>query len=120
MHGFQLTFFTQQDRLHGNQPLARWLLSAVQQLGIRGATLNGALQGIGHDGIAHAVNLFDAGDQPVQVTLVASREETDRLLRYLTREAVQIFYVKTAVEFGTIGGPDERASPTAPPTFPSH
>lgn len=109
MHGFQLTFFTQQDRLHDKQPLAQWLLAVVQQLGIRGATLNGALQGIGHDGIAHAVNLFDAGDQPVQVTLVASPEETARLLGHLAQENVQVFYVKAEVEFGTTGRPDESA-----------
>ncbi|HHQ4229892.1 TPA: DUF190 domain-containing protein [Pseudomonas aeruginosa] len=100
MHGFQLTFFTQQDRLHGNQPPAQWLLSVVQRLGIRGATLNGALQGIGHDGIAHAVNLFDAGNRPVQVTLVASSEETERLLGHLVQENAQLFYVKAAVEPG--------------------
>lgn len=109
MHGFQLTFFTQQDRLHGNQPLAQWLLSVVQRLGIRGATLNGALQGIGHDGIAHAVNLFDAGDQPVQVTLVATPEETERLLGHLVQENAQLFYVKAVVEFGTTGRRDDKA-----------
>ncbi|WP_296411299.1 DUF190 domain-containing protein [Zoogloea sp.] len=103
MHGFQLTFFTQQDRLHGKQPLAQWLLSLVKSLGIRGGTLSGAQQGIGHDGIAHAVNLFDLGDQPVQVTLVATPEEVDKLLKHLAQENVQLFYVKAAVEFGTTG-----------------
>ena len=29
MQGFQLTFFTQQDRMHGAQPLAQWLLATA-------------------------------------------------------------------------------------------
>ena len=52
MQGYQLTFFTQQDRMHGHVPLAQWLLAEAKQLGIRGATLSsGALQGLGHDGM---------------------------------------------------------------------
>jgi PII-like signaling protein len=106
MHGYQITFFTQQDRRHGNEPLAQWLLAAARQLGIRGATLTGALQGLGHDGITHSVNLFDQGDQPVQVTMVVSHEEDVQLFTYLDKAQVHLFFVKTAVEFGTLGPQD--------------
>ena len=101
MQGFQLTFYTQQDRQHGHEPLAQWLLAQAAKLGLRGGTLNGALQGLGHDGRTHAVNLFDQSDQPVQVSLVVSAQEAQDLLAHLERERVQIFYVKHAVEFGT-------------------
>jgi len=102
MQGYQITFYTQQDRLHGQQPLAQWLLSTAEQLGIRGATLSGALQGLGHDGATHAVNLFDAGDQPVQVTLIVTPEESERLFAHLASEYIHLFYAKSAVEFGTL------------------
>ena len=103
MHGHQITFFTQQDRLKDQLPVAQWLLASAQHLNIRGATVVGALQGIGHDGTLHATNLFDMGDQPVQVTIVVSDDEEKRLFAYLLREKVQLFYVKTAVEFGMLG-----------------
>lgn len=93
MLGYQITFFTQQDRVHDRQPLAQWLIEQARQHGLRGATLNGSIQGLGHDGTMHAINLFDLSDQPVQVTLVVSEKEADRFLQYLRDEAVQLFYV---------------------------
>ncbi len=103
MHGYQITFYTQQDRTHGRQPLAQWLVEAARHLGIRGATLSGAIEGLGHDGTTHAINLFDLSDQPVQVTLVVGAEEADRLFAYLVQEQVVVFYIKLAVEFDTLG-----------------
>ncbi|MCD7096845.1 DUF190 domain-containing protein [Stenotrophomonas sp. MMGLT7] len=103
MQGYQVTFFTQQDRMHGQTPLAQWLLEEARRLGVRGATLSGALQGLGHDGSVHAINLFDVSDQPVQVTLVASDEELQRLFAHLEQQQVQVFYMKVAAEFGTLG-----------------
>lgn len=104
MRGYQVTFFTQQDRIHKGQVLAQWLLSVTKQLGIRGATLIGALQGIGHDGVVHALNMFDMADQPVQVTVIASEAEVERLFSFLIMEQVILFYVRIPVEFGSIEG----------------
>lgn len=42
--GYQITFYTQQDRMHGSRPLAQWLIEEARQYGIRGATLTGALE----------------------------------------------------------------------------
>ena len=42
MLGFQLTFFTQQNRRHCGMPLGQWLLEVAHDIGIRGATLMGA------------------------------------------------------------------------------
>ncbi|TBV12926.1 DUF190 domain-containing protein [Stutzerimonas kirkiae] len=114
MHGYQVTFFTQQERMHKHRPLAQWLLEEVRRLGLRGATLNGSIGGLGHDGAIHAINLFDVSDQPVQVTLVVTAEESQRLFEYLQQERVQLFYVKVAAEFGTLGCPPE--APAADPS----
>lgn len=103
MQGYQITFFTQQDRVYKNQPLSQWLLNTIQQLGIRGATLSGALQGVGHDGIVHEITMFDSSDQPVQITVVTSEAETDKLFQYLNQEEIKLFYIKVPVEFGTLG-----------------
>jgi len=47
MLGFQLTFFTQQDRRHHGVSLGQWLLEVAQGLGINGATLITAAEGFG-------------------------------------------------------------------------
>ncbi|CAD7376355.1 MULTISPECIES: DUF190 domain-containing protein [Pseudomonadota] len=106
MHGYQVTFYTQQDRMHGSTPLAQWLLDEAKKLGIRGATLDGALQGLGHDGTVHAINMFDFSDQPVQVTMVLTTKEVERLFSQLDDAQVRVFYTKIPAEFGTLGKPD--------------
>ncbi len=103
MNGYQITFFTQQDRLIGNLPAGQWLLQEARRLGLRGATLSGAVEGLGHDGVIHAINLFDLSDQPVQVTLVVTEVEAEMFFEHLTQQRVQVFYVKVAAEFGTLG-----------------
>jgi len=103
MQGYQITFFTQQDRVHGHEPLAQWLLAQAGALGIRGATLNGSLQGLGHDGHLHAANMFDLGDQPVQVTMVVSDDENQKLFDHLAAHGAQVFFMRSRVEFGTLG-----------------
>ncbi|SFM95617.1 DUF190 domain-containing protein [Nitrosomonas communis] len=45
MQGFQVTFFTQQDRRHGSLPLGEWLLQEARRLGVAGATLIAVLHG---------------------------------------------------------------------------
>ena len=107
MTGYQLTFYTQQDRTHGHQPITQWLLETAGHVGIHGATVIGGIQGIGHDGQVHSINLFDLSDQPVQVTMVVSEPQANALLARLSTEAVALFYVKTPAEFGTVG----RAAP---------
>ncbi|MBE7375608.1 DUF190 domain-containing protein [Pseudomonas lopnurensis] len=106
MNGYQITFFTQQDRVIGNLPAGQWLVEEARRLGLRGATLSGAVEGLGHDGIIHAINLFDLSDQPVQVTLVVTEAEAQMFFEHLTQQRVKLFYVKVAAEFGTLGAGD--------------
>ncbi|HGM4809404.1 TPA: DUF190 domain-containing protein [Pseudomonas aeruginosa] len=84
MNGYQITFFTQQDRLIGKSPAGQWLIEEARRLGLRGATLSGAVEGLGHDGVIHAINLFDLSDQPVQVTVVVTEAEAEFFLEHLT------------------------------------
>ena len=101
--GFQLTFYTQQDRLRGTEPLAHWLLMQARQLGLRGATVSAAVEGFGHDGQLHQANMFDLSSQPVQITMIVSEAEMTRLFRVLEQEEVALFYTRQAIEFGTAG-----------------
>jgi PII-like signaling protein len=103
MQGYQLTFFTQQDRKHGSQLLAEWIMEESRKLGIGGATLTASSQGFGHHGRLHSVHFFDLADQPVEITMAVSAEHADRLFALLIAERVQVFYVKSQIEYGMLG-----------------
>ncbi len=103
MQGYQITFFTQQDRRHEGKRLADWLLDAARTLGIRGATVLAGTEGFGQHRRIHSAHFFELADQPVEVTMVASGDETDRLFSHLRAHKVHVFYARSPVEFGTIG-----------------
>ena len=103
MKGYEITFFTRQDRMHGSEPLSQRLLDEAKRLNIRGAAVSGALQGLGHDGSLHAVNMFDFSDQPIQIRIVVSESEMARLSKRLAEERVHLFYNKVSAEFGLFG-----------------
>lgn len=107
MNGYQITFFTQQDRRHQHKPLAEWLILAARDLGIRGATIIAASEGYGHHRRIHSAHFFELADQPQEIVMAVSEEEAERLFDLLTNEGVHLFYVKTPVEFGTLGEHDQ-------------
>jgi PII-like signaling protein len=103
MNGYQITFFTQQDRRVHGQPIGEWLIKLTQELGLHGATLQAAAEGVGRSGKVHSAHFFELADQPIQVLTIVTGEEADRLLARLKSEQLWLFYVKVPVEFGTIG-----------------
>ena len=103
MQGFQLTFFTQQDRNHKGRPLAKWLLEEARDIGIGGATLIPATEGFGHDRKLRSVHFFELTDQPLEVTMAVSEADAERLFARLKEQGVNIFYVKTPIEYGMTG-----------------
>jgi PII-like signaling protein len=105
MNGYQVTFFTQQDHRHKGKPMGDWLVHLARELGLRGATLMAAGEGFGHHGRIHSAHFFELTDQPLEVVMALTVEETDRLFARLNAEGVHLFYVKMAVEFGTLGEP---------------
>ncbi|MBI5785418.1 MAG: DUF190 domain-containing protein [Rhodocyclales bacterium] len=106
MQGYQITFFTRQDHRHKGKPLADWLVHLAQELGLRGATLIGGGEGFGQHGRLHSARFFELADQPQEVVMAATADETERLFERLKLEGVHLFYVKTPVEFGVLGEPE--------------
>jgi len=103
VHGFQLTFFTQQDRRHDGQPLAHWLLAFAKAQGALGGTLVAAGESFGHTGRFHSARFFELADQPVEVAIAVDAPTCGRLLAALEKEPIDLFYVKQPVEFGRVG-----------------
>jgi len=105
MQGYQLSFFTQHDHVHRGHTLAHWLIEEARRLGIGGATMIPATEGFGHHRKLHSARFFELADQPLEVVMAVTTEEADRLFARLEEEKVHLFYVKTPVEFGTLGKP---------------
>ncbi|PLZ02908.1 hypothetical protein CY652_08295 [Burkholderia sp. WAC0059] len=103
MDGYLVTFYTQQDRRHRGKPVADWLVQLSGELGLRGATLIPAAEGIGHDRRLHSAHFFELTDQPVSVQMAVTTAECTRLFERLKTERVHLFYVKAPVEFGVLG-----------------
>lgn len=105
MKGWQITFFTQQDYSHHHMSLAEWLMLAARDLGLRGATIISASEGFGKHRRIHSAHFFELSDQPQEIIIVATEEETECLFDLLKKEGIHLFYVMTPVDFGTLGEP---------------
>ena len=103
MKGYQLTFYTQQVRRHGNEPLAEWLLKLARQHGALGGTLFSAGESFGHDGRFHSAHFFELADQPVGVVAAVDEATCTRVLDAIRSENIDVFFVKTPVEYGRTG-----------------
>jgi PII-like signaling protein len=100
VQGYQLSFFTQQDRMVQRQTVAQWLLELARANGIAGATLMAAEEGFGHDRKLRSAHFIELADQPIEVTMALSRDEADRIFALLKQHGVDVFYILTPIEYG--------------------
>lgn len=106
MNGYQITFFTQQNRTHKHQPMHQWLIELADSLQIHGVTVVAAQEGVGGDHRVHSARFFELADQPLEITMLVSDEEGNQLMDRLKSEPdLHLFYSKMPVEFGSIGTP---------------
>ena len=75
MNGYMVTFFTQQDRRHNGKRVSECLVELCKELGLRGATIINAAQGIGHDHRVHSTHFFEQADQPMLIQMAMTEEE---------------------------------------------
>ena len=103
MNGYQISFLTVQGHRHGGKPLADWLVNVAMEMGLRGATIIAGTEGYGKHRRIHSAHFFELTDQPVEVVMAVTQEESDRLFERLRTANVRVFYVKCPVEFGELG-----------------
>ena len=103
MNGYQVSFLTVQGHRHAGRPVGEWLLQLALDMGLRGATMIPAAEGFGKHRRIHSAHFFELADQPVEIVMAVTEEESQRLFERLRAEGVHLFYVKTPVEFGEIG-----------------
>jgi PII-like signaling protein len=105
MNGYQISFFTVHGHRHKGKPIADWLVHLAKEMGLTGATLIPGGEGFGHHRRMHSARFIELTDQPVEVVMVVTAEESERLLNRLKSEGVHLFYAKTPAEFGVLGEP---------------
>jgi PII-like signaling protein len=105
MNGYQITFFSHQDRRFKGRQIGDWLLQVIKELGLRGASLHVGGESFARGGRMHSAHFFELelADQPIEVLIAVTTEEATRLFDRLKADGVHLFYVKTPVEFGVIG-----------------
>lgn len=105
MNGTYLSFYMQESRKHHHLLMYEWLLEQAKKLGIHGGSAFRAIAGYGRHGVLHEQHFYElAGDLTVEVEFIVSEDEARKLLDLVRSEKIQIFYAKTAAEFGTING----------------
>lgn len=105
MNGFQLSFLTVHGHRHHGKPVSEWLVQLAMEMGLRGATVITAAEGFGKHRRVHSAHFFELADQPIEVVMAVTEEESAQLFARLRSENVHVFYVKCPVEFGMLGEP---------------
>ena len=103
MNGFQVTFFTEQGRRQGHHAVDKWLFEVARSLGIGGVTVAAGVEGTGRGGKLHSAHFVELADQPIEITMVVTDGQSQKLFERLEHESANLFYVKTPVEFGVVG-----------------
>lgn len=103
MQGYQLTFFTEQNRSHEHMAIGDWLLKFAERHGASGGTIVGGAEGFDQAGKFHSAHFFELADQPLAITVSVDETALRTLMEALANEDVDLAYVKVPVEFGRVG-----------------
>ena len=101
-----LKFFVLENQRHHERLVYNWLLDQAHQLGLHGGSVFRGIAGFGRHGVLHEAHFYElAGELPVEVVFVASRDEADRLIARVQEAGLSLFYYMMPAESG-ITGPD--------------
>ena len=103
MQNAYLKFYVSEKQRHNGKLLYEWLLEEAKREGIPGGSVFRAIAGFGRHGHLHEETFFElAGEMPVQVEFVLDAPHADKLLEALRVHKLNLFYVRYAVESGTV------------------
>jgi uncharacterized protein len=104
MGGIHLEFFVHEGERHHGALMSDWLLGEAQRIGIAGGSAFRAVAGYGRHGVMHEQHFYElAGNLPVQVVFLTSRELAERLLKRLADEKLKLVYSISETEYGVTG-----------------
>lgn len=97
-----LKFFVIESQRHDGQLLYQWLLQQASKLGMPGGSAFRAIAGFGRHHVLHEAHFYElAGDLPMEVVFVTSREDAMRLLDMVTAAGLSLFHYLIPAESGT-------------------
>ncbi len=103
MQSVYLKFYVTEKQRHKGVLLHDWLLEQARKLGIPGGSAFRAIAGYGRHGHLHEETFFElAGELTVQIEFVLDAQQADALLNGLRGQNLNLFYVRYAVESGTV------------------
>jgi uncharacterized protein len=103
MKGSLLRFHVPEGQRHQGMLLWEWLLRRGSDLGARGGSALRPVAGFGRHHVLHEQKFFElAGSLTVEVELLMSEEQVQRLLELLEGTAMRLFYTRTEVCFGVV------------------
>ena len=103
MQSVYLKFYFSEKQRHDGKMLYEWLLEEAKRQGIPGGSSFRAIAGYGRHGRLHEETFFElAGELPVQVEFVLEASQADHLLDSLRVHKLDLFFVRYAVETGTV------------------
>jgi PII-like signaling protein len=83
--------------------LYEWLLEFAKKNGVHGGSVFRTLAGFGRYGVLHEEHFFElTSNVPVEVKFVISEKEVNQFLELLNKEKIDLFYIKSEVEYGSI------------------
>jgi uncharacterized protein len=103
MQSVYLKFYVSEKQRHDGKMLYEWLLEEAKGQGIPGGSVFRAIAGYGRHGHLHEETFFElAGELPLQIEFVLDARLADHLLNSLRAHNLDLFYVRYAVETGTV------------------
>jgi uncharacterized protein len=100
MNGYEITFFTEQNKVHHHKPLVQWLLDTCKKLNIKGARVSHHAESVNHLGLHHSAHFFELVDEPISIMFIVSEEQKNAIFNEIRKEKVHIFYCYHQVFFG--------------------
>jgi PII-like signaling protein len=101
-----LKFFVLESQKVHDRLVYDWLLDQARQLGLHGGSAFRAVAGYGRHGVRHEAHFYElAGQLPLEVTFVASRDDAQRLIDRVCAEGLSLFHFMLPAECGMTGAP---------------
>ena len=99
-----LKFFVVENQRHEGQPVYQWLLRQASSLGLPGGSAFRAVAGFGRHHVLHEAHFYElAGELPMEVVFVASRDEANRLVALVAGAGLLLFHYMIPAESGITG-----------------
>ncbi len=96
-----LKFFVVENQRHDGQLLYQWLLRQASASGLPGGSAFRAIAGFGRHHVLHEAHFYElAGELPLEVVFVASRDEATRLIALVAGAGLSLFHYMMPVESG--------------------